>query len=167
VIKISVYLVKKVIKKIVIILTLKECVDRFSETLHEGYLLHRAAGKWQQGAQDGARAVRSAIQQACDEVDPRVVHKLVRKFFRGSRWLLLQASRALAKLARRGEGEQFVEGSSEGDPELDLRGKEGRLRTLTDNLSSSLWSQQEYWKTLEEHFERALAARLAQDPTPQ
>jgi hypothetical protein len=164
--KLAVYLVKKVVKKIILILTLKECVDRLSETLHEGYLLHRAAERWQGGGRQGPRRVRAAVERACDAVDPRPVHQLVKKLLRGSRLLLLRASKALTKLARKERREQLAQGDGEKDPDLDLSAEESLLGSLADSLSSSLWTQKAYWRDLEEHFDAALALQEAPGPTP-
>lgn len=152
--KLVVYLVKKVIRKVVLILTLKECSDRFSEAFHEGFLLHGATllgdlGKGGKVLPEAAAAVRQGIVQACEEVDPRPIHQLVKRGLGGSRWLLVTGSRRLARLFRRGREDS--EATEEG-----LRSEERLLAGLIDRLSSALWLQSGYWKTLEAHYLRAV-----------
>ncbi|MCB1034919.1 MAG: hypothetical protein KDD47_13915 [Acidobacteria bacterium] len=155
--KLAVYLIRKIVRKIVLILTLKECSDRFSEVLHEGYLLHAATLRGDlEGEAAGtvptasARAVRRGIVQACDEVDPRPVHQLIKRGLRGSRWLLATGARRLAAAFRRGRKDPSA-------TEAGLEGEERLLATLVDRLSSSLWLQAAYWQELEEHYLRSVS----------
>lgn len=156
--KISTYLLRKVFRKILIVLTLKECSDRFSEALHEGYLLHRAAAEWEGGDATGVKQVRAAIRQACDEVDPRPVHQLAKKTFRGSRKLLVQAARRLTRVVRSERKVQAEAGREQEDPQIDVAAEESLVGSMADRLASSLWLQKAYWETLEGHFRRALSS---------
>jgi hypothetical protein len=165
-IKITVYLVRKVVRKILLILTLKECSDRFSETLHEGYLLHRAAaGGWLAPAAEtapgeSARRVRAAMAQAFAAVDPRPVHQLIKQAFRGSRFLLIRAARVLARGYRR-----LRPGTGEGEAAAVLAAEADLLGSLQQGLNASLWTQQAYWARLDEHFRQAWAAGEAAEPS--
>ncbi|MCH9647596.1 MAG: hypothetical protein K0U98_05110 [Deltaproteobacteria bacterium] len=161
--KIAIYLVRKVIKKILILLTLKEATDRFSETFHEGYLLHQAAIGGTLGEASGAvgpgtaQKVRVAVCQACLEVDPRPLNQLIKRSFRGSRWLLVEASRRLGKALgreRRASGPNGGEVQVETEAELEREGKE--LSGLLDRLTSALGHEEGYLQDLEKRFTRAL-----------
>ncbi|MCB1057109.1 MAG: hypothetical protein KDD11_16525 [Acidobacteria bacterium] len=160
-VKLVVYLVRKVFSKILILLTLNQCVERFSETFHLGYLVHHALGRgdlgaaaWQ-GASTGSRRVREAIRETLDEIDPRPVRQLVSRTLRGSRRLLLGASRVLGRWVRRGPSPE----SEEAEVERELAADESRLSRLLDRLSRGLGAETGYLETLEATYDAAWAVQ--------
>lgn len=152
------YVVKRLFRKLLVILTLKDCVDAFSRTFHEGYLLHRA---FERGILDGPAltggnrllAVRQAILDTCRAIDPRPVNQLVKRSLRGSRRLLFGTSRRLGRKLRQ-EKEKAGDGAA-----ASLAGEEGSLGGLADTLAAELWGDAGYRESLDRRFDRALASR--------
>lgn len=164
--KVIVYLVRKVFSKILVLLTLNQCVDRFSETFHLGYLLHHAlvAGLLDPAAPPASPAspaeVRGAIRDTLDEIDPRPVRQLVARSLKGSRRVLLQASRYLGRFVqRRTDSKSGDAKAEEAEVERELAEDESRLSRLLEVLSRSLGAETGYLTALETTFEDALTAR--------
>lgn len=160
--RLTVYLVRKVFRKIVFFLTLSDCVDRFSETFHEGYLLERAfelelVGDGSPAADERLWPVRWAVLAACRAVDPRPVRQIARRAFRGSRQALREAARLLARIARRKRSAAGGEpGSAAGDDSALVLEEERLLSGLLDRLTAALWHQEGYRAHLEAAFRSAL-----------
>ncbi len=161
-----VYLAKKLFRKLVVFLTLKDGVDAFSRSFHEGYLLHRA---FERGILDartlagGYRllAVRQAIVDTCEAMDPRPVNQLVRRSLRGSRRLLVTTSRWLGQRLRperRRSAAAAVEVARVG-----LEDRDERLADLADRLADDLWLDRSYLRALDALFDRSLAGRRLEE----
>jgi hypothetical protein len=180
VVKVTIYLLRKVFRKILIILTLNESVERFSETFHLGYLVHTALS-WDEldlaapaGAKKSPLEVRRAVLEALGHIDPRPVRQLVQRSLRGSRRLLVKASRILGRGVQKGAGDEGARGSAEAArrrpagasgaaPEHTLAEEESLLGSLVDRLATGLGSQKGYLRSLQVAFQEALE-RLRNHP---
>ncbi|MDY7095222.1 MAG: hypothetical protein SX243_19775, partial [Acidobacteriota bacterium] len=186
VVKVTIYLLRKVFKKILIILTLNESVERFSETFHLGYLMHSALS-WDEldlaapaGAKRSALEVRRAMLEALDRIDPRPVRQLVQRSLRGSRRLLLKASRILGRGVRNSAGEDGADGRAQGAAgaarrynaeaaeasEHTLAEEESLLGSLVDRLATALGAQEGYLRSLQGVFREALDRLRSQPQEP-
>lgn len=136
-------LVKKVFRKIVFVLMLKDCVDAASETFHRGWLIRRFLRDGGTPGLDSARATRAAraIRATTDVVDPRPVEKLLRRVFSDRRRVLRRTARQLTRDLRRG-------GS--------LEEEEAAAAPLVDRLDRDLREQRAYLEQLEVVFARFL-----------
>jgi hypothetical protein len=160
----TVRLLGKVFRKVLIVFAVKESVDTASRTFHEGYLLHLAfqwAPAWS-GAEgegpapdalDPGRAVglRRIVERTVAEADPRPVEQVLRRAFRGSRGLLRRAAGVLRRSARR----------TESLPESEER---RLLGGLLDSLVAELWEEQGYLQALEDRFRGHLTEASAGRP---
>lgn len=154
-VKLTVKLVGKIFRKVLIFLALKEASDVASRTFHEGYLLHLLLDPatppgWPEPgeprADDGAWRARWAIDQAIGETDPRPVNRAVRRAFRGSGAVLRRSARVLARGARAGDA-RGEERTAAVEAE-----EESRLSGVVDPLASELWRERGYLDALEARF---------------
>ena len=118
---------KKLLRKVVIVLALKNCADVAAEVFHEGWLLARAV---EQGYVDleevrknkpsALRALRSAIISAREEIDPDLTRQVMRSAFDVSAEvfsdLVSSTKRAMSKAA---EGERLDAAAREVTPLTD------------------------------------------------
>jgi len=165
----TVRLLGKLFRKVLILFAVKESVDTASRVFHEGYLLHLIfewAPAWD-GVEgrpaldhDRALALRAAMEATVAEVDPRPLEQALRRAFRGSRGLLRQGARLLTRAgARAGKGEAGAGAASSRTGERIPEAEERRLLGgLVDRLTAELWEQQGYLEALEERFRETLAA---------
>lgn len=154
---------KKTVRKVLFFLTVKDVIDTFSRTLHEGYLLRHALelGVLPAAAEAApgpprpqVLALRRAIEATCDEVDPRPIEKAAAASLRGSRRLLRRAGRAMSRqlkrFGRRPDEQAVYE-------QLERRGEED-LGGLIDEMTAGLEGQASYLEGLGWRLERRLAA---------
>jgi hypothetical protein len=147
----TIKLVGRLIRKLVIFLTFKESADQASKSFHLGYLLHRAlesealAPAGEAVSQPRALAFHAAVEEVLKTVDHRPIEQLFKRSFVGSRSLLRHAARALR---RRG-----VAGAASDDS---VRDQSERLGSAVDRLSADLEAQRGYF----ERLDAELAARL-------
>ncbi len=156
--------IRKIFRKVLFFLTIKDVVDTVSESFHDGYLMQHAVAIGALPASgDPARpagaptpeilAVRRAIEATRDAVDHRPVEKAISATIRGSRRLYRQAGRAFSRLARtqRGGDEQQVYENLEREGEEQLGG-------LIDEMVGDLERESSYLRRLEKIFEHRLEA---------
>lgn len=159
-VKLTVKLVGKIFRKVLIFLALKEASDVASRTFHEGYLLHLLldpatppgwpeAGKPQDD--DGAWRARWAIDRAVAETDPRPVNQAIRRAFRSSRGLLRSSARVLARGVRPGSGGGNGARGEERTAAVEAE-EASRLSSVVDPLASELWRERGYLDALEARF---------------
>ncbi|MEM9293059.1 MAG: hypothetical protein AAGD01_15365 [Acidobacteriota bacterium] len=174
------YLLKKIFKKLVLIFTLKDCVDVFSTTFHEGYLLTRAMERRVVAPEElapraeiyAARHLRWAVAATCEQVDTSPVRRLVKGVFGGSRRVLLRGARLLVVLRNRlrrlpqepdaggdgarvggvGAGGAAVRAGTEEAIAAAEAEEEGLTGGLVDRLTKALSEEGEYLKHLDEVF---------------
>lgn len=143
---------RSLFRKILFVLTIKDCADRFSHSLHESYLLRHALRRDALRSADAPAAVRAALDATLSEVDPRPIEKLARGAWKESRGLTLRAADKLTEILgvlRRGGDEETAEADAENDPAVD---------ELADRLTAELERESGYFRDLETVFEQHLAA---------
>jgi hypothetical protein len=150
------YVIKKFFRKVLFFLTIKDCIDTFSRSFHEAYLLRHALVFGHLKDKDMAvSGVRSAITGVLQQVDPRPVETLTRGTLKGSHHLLRQTAgqmgRLLRTLRRRGTSRDQI------FDDLELRPEEESLADITEEITSALEKERGYFRELEAHFERLIA----------
>lgn len=158
IVKITLKLLQKVFRKILFFLTLKDAVDTFSRTFHEGFLIdHSLCCVGIEPSREACLRARLAIEDVVREVDTRPIARLVRQSMRGSRRLLLQASRLLSKVLEPLRNREMGEERSQTFTEpLDTTEEEAVLGGLVDRLVQRLSQQQGYLLDLRQRLERRL-----------
>ncbi len=175
---------RKLMRKVLFFLTIKDAVDTFSETFHEAYLLRHALvlGVLREPilvAADRVAADRVAADRvAPDRVDPRVlelraaveavvratdtrpVTTLARSVFAGSRRLAVATAKRMTRVLRRRRGAGEVELTRR----LEREGEAG-LGALIDELTRDLERRGGYLEQLETNLERRLGL-APQKPRP-
>ncbi|MCP3959585.1 MAG: hypothetical protein GY719_17185 [bacterium] len=154
---------RKIMRKILFFLTIKDAVATFSRTFHEAYLLRHALGLGVLAEvphtvppapiDPRLLAVRATVEAVSRATDTRPVTTLARSLFTGSRRLLMRTARAMTRLLRRGrrdDEERLGE-------RLEREGEE-RLGGLIDELTADLEAQGGYLETLEARLEQRLVA---------
>lgn len=155
-----IYVAKKIFRKLLVFLLIKDCVDRFSTTFQHGYLLHVAFDRGvidTRAVAGGERLieVRQAILATSEEIDPRPLNQLVRKALAGSRRVLLDAARILGiQLAaeRRQARRTGSATATAAVTEARIEAHEKAVGGLLDRLTSVLWANQAYRTELERTF---------------
>ena len=181
---------RKIVRKVLFFLTVKDVIDTFSLTLHEGYLLRHAlelgaltsppapqgahGSPPPPGAQPAAAeaptgpprprvlALRKAIEATCEEVDPRPIEKAARAGLRGSRRVLRRAGRSMSRRLR-GLGRRPDEQTVY--ERLERHGEE-ELGSLIDELTAAIASQTSYLEDLGRRLEARLAEPEPSAPRP-
>lgn len=150
VLKVAFYIVRKVFRTLLFVLTLRESVHRASELFTEAYLLRYAADRGLAGpaleaGEDGARRLRAVIAAAAAEVDERALRRTIGGALAGSWGLLRRGARALARALRRGRG-------AAPEARVPVAEEVGLLGGVLDRLSAALWLQEDYRRRLEQRF---------------
>lgn len=173
----TVRLLGKLFRKVLILFAVKESVDTASRVFHEGYLIHLGlewAPAWdgvegREALDEGrALALRAAVEATVAEVDPRPLEQALRRVFRSSRRVLRQGARLLTRssagAAARARGEEAA-GSGPG-PRIPEAEERRLLGALLDRLTAELWEEQGYLQALEERFRQNLTAAEPPGPEP-
>jgi hypothetical protein len=152
--KITIKLIRKIFRHILIFLLVNEAAETASRTIHEGYLIRKILENGQLPYQDegAARRARWAIEAACGEVDTRPVFQAIKRTFRGSRRLMRKAARLLARAFRRNPDDVPLE---KGEP---------LLGDLTAGVSETLSQSSSYLADLESRFIAHLRAVETSSP---
>jgi hypothetical protein len=144
-------LFRKIYRKILIFLAIKEGVDTASRAFHEGYLLHVGLAQVGRGTlgRDEALNLRAGIEQVLQRVDPRPINQAVGRIFGGSKDLLKTASELLARPFR---------GKTHAAPEtVPAEAEQELLGGMTERLASSLKNEQGYLDRLAGELGRTTA----------
>ena len=146
---------RKLARKILFFLTVKDCVDTFSRAFHEGYLLRHALASGLVEPRP-AVATRRAIESTLDEIDTRVFErhagKILRGGFRAVRHGARQLWELLATWRRSAEDDEVLH---PGEERRELH-QAGDLGGLVDELTRKVESDRGYWSRLVVLFERQL-----------
>lgn len=155
---------RKVMRKVLFFLTLKDTVDTFSETFHEAYLLRHAfrlgifpAGPPPEGVKPTAPdprllAVREAVVGVYRSADTRPVTSLTRTLFKSSWRGLVATARQMTAVLRRARRD----GPQQVTERLRSEGEKG-LSDLIDELTEDLEHQDNYLEQLSARLEEQLA----------
>lgn len=158
VLKLTVKLIGKLFKKVLIFLAVAEAADVASRTFHEGYLLHllfdpATPPTWRSDDEASAWRARWALEQTVSEADPRPVKQAVSRAFGGSRSVLREAARTLGRRARRDEGAATPSGAPpEGEVAAAEAEEERLLSGMLDPLAADLWRERGYLDQIEARF---------------
>lgn len=153
------YPIKKIVRKVIYVLAIKEAVDTFSLLFHQGYLfevaLQRGAlGHAQCPSDRDVERVSSAVFDTLESTNTRPLGRLVKGVFRSSWTLVTAAGRWLAERMRDRGSISEVEAAG-ADPER-LATESPESEELVSRLVAALWGERDYRAGLE----RELAARL-------
>ena len=153
--KVVAYPFRKVLRKVLYFLSVKEAADTFSLLFHQGYLLHTALEHGALGSggpppAGAAMTVRRAIFETLDAIDTRPIMKLVKGVFRGSRDLLRGVIRwARRRLPTRAGGLQLDDAGQ--DPAV-LAEASPEAEALLERLLELLWGEEGYRDRLREEL---------------
>ena len=155
-------LFKKILRKIVFVLAIKDSVDTFSATFHEGFLLQHALSHEQvwrfylSPQVDLQRVVelRHGIEAVRDVVDHRPVERWARKTFGASRRLLRQAAGAAFRQLRHSRRDGDLDEDAIYDQ---MRREEEVLEKVVDELTDEIGSEQTYLRDLRSRLDERLA----------
>lgn len=153
----------KIYRKVLYFLAIRDGLNAATEVFHEGYLaaygLRRSPPPPDREEQrEHVRWLRGVTIEVIEEMDLRPVRDVLRRTFRGSWRLLIRASRALAKPFLRRKHRRAAR-AEDGATEAAVRAREEELLGgLVDRLAAALWGNREYFRRLEENFERRLRA---------
>lgn len=160
-----VYPLKKIFRKIVYVLAVKDCADVASKLLHEGLLLRYAIASGLITTEHLHRYqhprlehVRAATVAACEEIDTRPINQLLRRLFSSSKGLMTDAARMLgSSIKARRSKPRDAEAVSEAIDAVEGAERD-KLEGQVDQLDSELKEQAAYFKHLEGLFDRHLQA---------
>jgi hypothetical protein len=160
--KVLFYILRKVFRTLLFVLTLRESVHRASELFTEAYLLRHAAARGVAAAalaagDDGARRLRAAVAATAAEVDDRPLRRTIRGALAGSWGLLRRGARSLVRGLRRSRGAPPEE-------RVPVAEEAGLLGGVLDRLTAALWLQESYRRRLEERFAAHWATPAATAP---
>jgi hypothetical protein len=154
------YPIKKILRKILVFLLIKDCVNQFSATLHHGFLLQVALSHERISAADvesvtpALRRVYESIELTCKEADTRPVNRLLTTIIAQSRKTLFAAARPLRAVLRREYRAEKVSPSADlppaDPPEFNAEAEE--LDDVLDELEDALEQNQTYFQLLQATF---------------
>ena len=159
--KMVLYPIKKLFKKVLYFLAVKEGVDTFSELFHQGYLLHAALTRGELGgggraSDERVTAVAAAVHGTLAAMDTRPLRRVVVGVLRNSKRLLRGMLTWLtSRLTRGGRGalEQVEEAGAAAGP---TAAGSPEAEQLLDRLLVVLWGEEGYRRHLELELERRL-----------
>ena len=146
-----IYLVKRLFRKIVYILAVKESTDRASAVFHEGYLLAAAARRpdlapeVRAGRPEAVRQLAYAFVETFRQTDTSPVRYVVAHTLKGSRRLLFLAARRLRQMLPKTT-------RLDAEPTGWEAREESLLGQLSQDLADSLERQRNYFANLEIAF---------------
>ncbi len=155
---------KKVVRKVLFFLTLKDVAVTFSQSFHEAYLLRHAfdlgalrepvvVGEARGVPDPRVLEVRAAVEAVIRNADTRQVTQLARSVFAGSGRLAAAAARRMTRVLRRRRGA----GADEITERLEREGEAG-LAALIDELTRDLEAKGGYLERLKAELETRLDA---------
>ena len=162
---------KKILRKVVFVLAIKDAVDTFSAVFHEGFLIRHALGQDHVCVEclgpnrsfHDAVGLRRHVEAVRDEVDHRPVERMAMRAFQSSRRLLRQSAsglnKALRKLRRKGDLSD-AEVFAQVDP------KNEGLDSLIDELTEEIGGEASYLEDLKRRLDRRLAHGSEQEEQP-
>jgi hypothetical protein len=158
--KAAFYPVKKIYRKVLYFLAVKEAVDTFSRLFHQGYLLHVAIERGALGPPGGTPTNEAtlgtayAISGTLETVDTRPVNRVVKAVLRSSGRLVMASLRFFFRLFRRATPLTRVQ--EKGADRERLEAASPATALLLDRLLEALWGKEHY----REHLEAELVRRL-------
>lgn len=154
--KVVLKLIKKIFRKVVYVLAIREGIQTGTEVVHEGYLLLQGVERRGDSQTLQAVRVRQAIRATLDRLDLRPVRQTLKSLFHGSMGVLMKGATVLSQRFGGGKPKDDADGLSDET----VREEEEVLGGLVDRAASSLWGDRE-------HFAQARAIfleELGSDP---
>lgn len=159
--KMVLYPIKRLFKKVLYFLAVKEGVDTFSELFHQGYLLHAALTRGALGgggkvSDERVTAVAAAVHGTLAAADTRPLRRVVVGVLRNSKRLLRGMLAWLtSRLTRGGRGalDQVEEAGAASGP---TAAGSPEAEQLLDRLLVVLWGEEGYRRNLELELDRRL-----------
>jgi hypothetical protein len=160
--KMVLYPIKKLFKKVLYFLAVKEGVDTFSELFHQGYLLHAALARGALGgggpvSDERVMAVAGAVHGTLAETDTRPLRRVVVGVLRNSKRLVRGMLSWLAARLTRGGREALAQVEEAGAATGPTAAGSPEAEQLLDRLLVVLWGEERYRRGLEQELERRLA----------
>lgn len=156
---VALYPLKKIVRKLVYVLAVKDCAEVGSAVFHDGWLLARvledarAAGDETSPADlDHLRRVRAATLATYAEVDPAPLRRALLSSFRGAGVGLKHGVQVLQRLLR-----ERRRGKGKVDAVKDGAAPDG-VHDLVDRVTAATRSEWQYMDALEQAFRRHLEA---------
>jgi hypothetical protein len=162
--KVLIYPVKRLFRKVLYFLAIKEGVDTFSHVFHQGYLLHAAllrgvlTGPGGQPPDDArVQAVAGAIHATLASADTGPLQQIVFGVFRNSRRLVVGTLGWLTRLLTNRRGDLAAVEAAGADAAA-LHAGSPEAEQLVDRLLLVLWGEVAYRQRLERALDQRLAA---------
>ncbi len=157
------YVIKKILRKLVYIFAIKDCVDNASEVVHHGWLVQYALASgtlgqhtFEQG-NDAIKLVRDSVLETSENIDTRPFNQALKRFFRGSRSLVRSAARAAGRLLRAGGADRRSPDSVDAALDHVEQRRVGELEKVLDAMVRAIGGQQGYLRQLEAAFDETYA----------
>ena len=152
--------VKKVLRKLIYVFAIKDCVDNASRVVHHGWLVQYALNRGALDAQtlqhgnESIKRVRDAVLHASDNLDTRPFNQALKRLFRGSSALIKGAAVAVGRILRGADRRQVASL----DQALDGLGERevGEVERVLDEMVLELVGQKGYLRQLEQAFDETL-----------
>lgn len=154
--KVVLKLIKKIFRKVIYILAIREGIQTGTEVVHEGYLLLQGAKRRGDAETFQAVRVRQAIRATLDRLDLRPVRRTLKRVFHGSVGVLMKGATVLSQRF----GGRKPKSDDEGLTDETVREEEQVLGGLVDRVASSLWGDREHFAQAREIF----LQELGKDP---
>ncbi len=154
-----IYPVKKLIKKLLFVITIKNCVEDASFTFHELWLIRHAIVSKQLTQDkltvevDALIPLRKAIEATTKQIDTSPVHHLLRRGFSNSKAMVKQAGISLGALIRRGGGSSRDPDAVERTVDKMGSGQMGQLNAIADDFGGKMWADRAYLSAVQRAFD--------------
>lgn len=157
--------IKGLLRKLIFVLTVKDCASELSSTFHLGHLLRHAAAGGAfavPAAELPARvlAIRRAIEKALATLGFTPLDPWIGIALRRSWWLVAATAGGMSDFLRRRAPEEKAPPREQEKEEIyrELEQETRELDPLVDEIEAELAGQQDYLRDIEKTFEHALKA---------
>ena len=138
---------RKVFRKIFFFLTVKDCVDRFSRTVHEAWLIRHAL-RLEALPSTGVEKIRAEIDAVLVQADPRPIERILTGVLRGSRRVLGKAGKDLGQTLRSMVAEDDPEDEDLHVDDPALENDDEDFGRLVDDMARELGAEEGYFEEL-------------------
>lgn len=145
--KVILKLVRKVFRKVVYVLAIREGLHVATDVFHEGYLLLEAFDRRDAAGDLDAGRVRAAVRATVAELDLQPTRRTIRRAAGGSRDLFVKGAGALTRIFRSRDASRTDEA---------VETQEKLLGGFVDRLAASLWGDRRHFEAARGIFLRHL-----------
>lgn len=145
--KVVLKLVRKVFRKVVYVLAMREGLHVATDVFHEGFLLLEAFGRRDAAAELDAERVRFAVRATLADLDLKPTRRTIRRATTGSRDLFVQGASALTRVFRSRDPSRADEA---------VETQEKLMGGFVDRLAASLWGDRRHFEAARGIFLRHL-----------